>query len=333
MGGENVFYSLRPNKFVERQLFVELLSIADPGRDPNERVYISLGGLQLEDHRLVHCRLGIKNLISIEADPTALQRQLFNRRPSFILCKNCTTGDFVQEFSTYANEYNDKSFIIWLDYTSPQERYEQLVEYQTLLGELGEGDILKITINVNSQTLGEFDRGETAEEFHIRRKEKLRTQLDEYYPSKIPEQLNTKSFPYVMCRAVRKAALKATQGNPNLYPIPIAIFVYRDGPHPILTVTVHLGSNENNVEFCRRLETSGWNYLPSDWDEITIIKVPNLTAKERLYIEGLLVEEEHEIIHEMLPFRLDEDETVSLEMFQEYARHYCRYPSFFVVPL
>lgn len=132
MSGGNVSYNLRPNKFVERQLFVELLNKVCAGYSPDGYVYVSLGGPQLEDQRLVHLRLGIKNLISLEADSVVYERQVFNQRPSFITCENESTGDFVRDFDAFADLHSDKKFIIWFDYSSPRERRRQLIEYQTI---------------------------------------------------------------------------------------------------------------------------------------------------------------------------------------------------------
>jgi hypothetical protein len=58
MSGSEVSYNLRPNKFVERQLFVELLTKICR-QPPSKYAYISLGGPQLEDHRLMHRRLAV----------------------------------------------------------------------------------------------------------------------------------------------------------------------------------------------------------------------------------------------------------------------------------
>ena len=46
MSGGNVSYNIRPNKFVERSLFVESLNLLCP-KAPENYLYISLGGPQL----------------------------------------------------------------------------------------------------------------------------------------------------------------------------------------------------------------------------------------------------------------------------------------------
>ncbi len=63
MSGGGVSYNLRPNKYVERQLFVELLRMVMSGSNFDNWVYVSLGGPQLEDHRLVHHQLNFRYLV------------------------------------------------------------------------------------------------------------------------------------------------------------------------------------------------------------------------------------------------------------------------------
>jgi hypothetical protein len=63
--GGNLPYQLRPNKAVERLLFVDLLSILDHeihiGRDYG---YFGFGGPQMEDFRLLHERFAKMQMIS-----------------------------------------------------------------------------------------------------------------------------------------------------------------------------------------------------------------------------------------------------------------------------
>ncbi len=334
MSGGGVSYNLRPNKFVERQLFVELLSKICSGQPPSKYVYISLGGPQLEDQRLVHQRLGIETLISLEADPVVYKRQLFNLRPSYIQCWKAPTSDFVTNFDIFTDEYNDKEFILWFDYASPRERREQIVEYQTLLEKLQTSDILKITMNANPLTLGGARIGESDEAVQKRQLEALNKQLDSFLPATPIQhtEMTKRGFVPVLCNAIRIASLNATQ-NTHKQAVPLAIFVYQDGPHQMLTITIRLMQNADVEEFRNKLVGLGWEYLPADWDDFTRINVPNLTAKERLYIEKLLFAKDHQDIHEELPFRFHSNNQKSLEVLEEYARHYSRYPSYFQVVL
>ena len=331
MSGGEIAYNLRPNKFVERQLFVELLTkvCTEP---PEQYVYVSLGGPQLEDQRLVHQRLGLKKLVSLEADWIIYQRQLFNCRPSLIECQNNSTGDFVDDFDTFTHSYSEEEFIIWFDYAEADARREQVIEYQTLLNKLKDGDLIKITMNANPNTLGEIRSGENHEDVQKRRLKTLREQLEDYLPE-IPEhtEMTNRGFVPILCNVIEHASLEAVQDDPRSQPILLAAFIYQDGPHQMLTVTVRRISKRKANSFCTNLQSRGWEYLPSDWKDTTRINVPNLTATERVYIEKLLFSEGNEQIHDKLPFRFHENSEKSLETLEEYAAHYRRYPSYFQV--
>ena len=333
MSGGQVAYNLRPNKFVERQLFVELLTkvCVEP---PEEYVYVSLGGSHLEDQRLVHQRLGLRKLVSLEADSVIYQRQLFNRRPSFIKCHNDSTADFVKDFDAFTNGYNNgEEFIIWLDYAEANARQQQVNEYETLLSQLKDGDIIKITMNANPNTLGEIRSGEDQEDGHKKRIEVLRRQLGDYLPNPLEyTAITQRNFVPILCNVIEKASLDAVQYEPDSQPVPLAAFVYQDGPHQMLTVTVRHTQRSDAKLFCKKLQSQDWEYLPSDWQNVTRINVPNLTPIERLHIEKLLFSDDHETIHDKLPFCFDQNRETSIEILKAYAAHYRRYPSYFPVP-
>lgn len=337
MSGNNVTYSLRPNKFVERHLFVDLLAILCNGFPVERFAYVSMGGPQLEDHRLIHQRLGLKCLISLESDETVYKRQLFNLRPSYIDCQCMAVTDFVNDFDIFQEKYSEQEKIIWFDYASPRERRNQIIEYETVLSKLEDGDIFKITMNANPTTLGERRKDETPEEVQAIRRDALLLQLDGLVPSVLDSNKVTKNgLPIILAEAIRLASIRALQTRHKFTAIPLGLFTYQDGPHQMLTITVRVTKNAEVDSIRDRLINGGWKeYLPpkNSWQEITGISVPNLSAKERLHLEQILFGEAHEIIHMQLPFRLDSHEKTSLTMLEEYARHYRRYPSYFQVIL
>jgi hypothetical protein len=334
MSGGNISYNLRPNKFVERQLFIELLKAFSSGESPDQYAYISLGGLQLEDHKLVHHQLGFKVLTSLEADPVIYKRQEFNRRPHYVECRNEKTSDFITNFDAFSERHSDKRFIIWFDYAAANKRVDQVVEFRSLLSKLAIGDLLKLTINANPATLGERFPSESHDEVSNRRCTKLKEQLHEYLPPDVsPTHMTGNGFPNILCQTIRRASLIATESNRRIQPVPIGIFCYQDERHQMLTITVTLVESAKVDEFKSGLTKRGWEFLPMSWTDVTRIQVPNLSAKERLHIEQKLFSASHEDIHRELPFRFDSDESESLRKFEEYARHYRRYPSYFQVVL
>lgn len=333
MSGGGVAYHLRPNKFVERYLFVELLQVIKGERSPDEFIYISLGGPQLEDQRLIHRRLGITKLFSIEESPPVYDRQLFNQRPSYIQCRNESTADFIGNFDQFTSEHPEESYVVWFDYSSPRERRDQLVEFQTLLGKLGEGDILKITMNASAHTLGTRGDLESWAEVNERRQTKIQAQLETFLPQSLPAEISNRNLPTILLQAAKAASLSALDGRPKLLPILLAAFVYKDAFHQMLTITVRIARGLDAEQVRLDLASKSWDYMPQRWTDWTRIAVPDLTAKERLHIEQLLFSDDMKSIHDKLPFWLAEDEEESLSLLKDYAIHCTRYPSYLRVAL
>lgn len=333
MSGGNVTYQLRPNKHVERLLFVELVEKIIAYK-PSSFAYVSMGGPQLEDHKLFHQALGITDLFSFEEDDTVFRRQKFNQRPSCVTCIAKTITDFVDNFETFIDEnaLMDKTLISWLDYASP-ERREQLIEFETLLGKLSINDVVKITLNANPATLGEAQKGEIQEELLLRRFENLREQIGEYLPTNATsDDMIGRRLPAILSGAIEIAAEKGTSKDRRLTPVLLSQFSYQDSFHTMLTATVRLTIKSEEDNFLDYLKNK-WEYLPKSWGDVRHVNIPALSAKERLEIDSKLPTSDFDALHNALPFRLHTDDQKSLDMLKEYARHYRRYPSYFQVVL
>ena len=66
MAIDSINYQIRPNKNVERKLFLEMFRRLDDRLDITQYRYVGLGGLWFADFSLFHRRLGLTDLTSIE---------------------------------------------------------------------------------------------------------------------------------------------------------------------------------------------------------------------------------------------------------------------------
>lgn len=157
MSGSSVPYRLRPNKAVDRELFLSLLMRLAPKLGLEKYHYVSLGGPFLEDFRLVHSRIGIgrkKNrrkigkLTCVESELEVHKRQRFNRPVAAIKCVHSTLEMFLDQttFTTPA--------IIWFDYTAPKQVASQIQRFAATIGTVPCGSVLRITLNANPTSLG-----------------------------------------------------------------------------------------------------------------------------------------------------------------------------------
>lgn len=146
--GSSLPYRLRPNKAVDRELFLSLLLRLAASLTIESYRYIGLGGPFLEDFRLVHARLGIDDLKCVESVESVHQRQIFNRPVDCIECINSTLEDYIDSTDF------EKPVIIWFDYTDPRMITEQIERFARTISVVSINSILRITINANPSSLG-----------------------------------------------------------------------------------------------------------------------------------------------------------------------------------
>lgn len=156
--GSSLAYRLRPNKAVDRELFLSLLTRLSTALSIEKHHYIGLGGPFLEDFRLVHGRLGLKRMTCIEAEEDVHKRQVFNRPNSCIECLHQTLEEYLD-----GHDF-DGPAIVWFDYTEPRGITSQIERFAQTIGTVPLGSILRVTLNANPTSLGKPDPSELSVE-------------------------------------------------------------------------------------------------------------------------------------------------------------------------
>src|ERR1700726_250370 len=182
MNGQDIPYQLRPNKFIDRQMFIELLSRLIVPRGPEKYIYVSMGGRHLIDHHAIYDKLGVEALLSFDMSANEVARQKFNRPTGNTICIAMNSADLPSEIDTILRRFPGKrNLVVWLDYTSADRRAQFQEAVQTLV-RLKHGDVFRITLNANPQTLlgGNEWRGSGAVGPAEYRAERLRAQIPEF---------------------------------------------------------------------------------------------------------------------------------------------------------
>ena len=314
-----VAYHLRPNKAIDRQLFLDVLTRIN-GRAPlQDYEYVGFGGPFLEDFRSVHAQFGIKRMISLEMDPLVLARQKFNRPVKCIALRHQKSRDFLDTYQPVRNT------IVWFDYSSPTELREQLGEFEQLLSLLGVGDIAKITVNANpAAALPLIEDGTKpkppADEVRAERLLKLRSLINEYLPDDASaDDVTHGRLPLLLFRAIEFAWLRAMEARPELAFLPLTSFAYNDQAHTMLTVTGTIVNTDDQKAFLKRTGIAKWPLgLPVSRQPVSI-SVPILSTKERLLIDRSLPGTSSKTIAKRLKFS-------SEAYLSDYVRFYRYYP-------
>lgn len=329
MSGGLVPYHQRPNKSVERYLFVELLTKINRYRLIGPYTYVGFGGPFLEDFKLIHNYFGNKKMLSIEMDANVLKRQKFNLPLSCIKCTHQTSADFVASYSVKGNA------VIWLDYASPKDVRIQVQEFESLLSKLLTYDVVKITLNANPDTLRRHDavdengKRETVEERNRKRLKKLSERLDDYLPQETtPDMMTVDGLPQVLCRVLEFAANSAMRGLGDEIFQPLTAFTYSDSSHQMLTLTGIILPRAEAGDFFKDTAIKKWPLSATDWRTIHKIRLPELTVREKLFIDSYLPRSNERLIQKKLKFLFGASEEQSLEALKSYVTFYRHYPNY-----
>ena len=133
-------FAIRSAKNVERKMMCEVFERLNRIAPLPQYRYIGFGSWGFYDHSLFHRRLGIRDMISIEAD-TALKGRIRINKP--YRCIDMRWGESTHHLP---NLDWDKRSIVWLDYFS-QLNTNVLDDIRTVTAEGVSGTILVITVD------------------------------------------------------------------------------------------------------------------------------------------------------------------------------------------
>jgi hypothetical protein len=138
---EKINYAFRPAKHAQRKMLCEALHRL--GRLASLRTYryVGFGSVGFHDFSLFHQRLGIDDMISIEASTRAKQRVSFNRPYACIRMKWGWSYDVLPTLSW------PKRSIVWLDYEHSLDR-KKLADISLVTSSLLSGSMLVVTLPV-----------------------------------------------------------------------------------------------------------------------------------------------------------------------------------------
>ena len=332
MAIDDVPFQLRPHKFVDRRIFIDFLSHFERWQPLSEYTYVSMGAYALEDHRLIHKRFGINRLVTFDCDREVVERQKFNRPIEKCVCLNYKSGDLIIDFDGILSENLDGTIggsIVWLDYMDPAELGAQIREFQDLLKTLKEDDILRITINVDASTLDSrpFSRDDPIDEDRRdQRLEKLRIRIGEFLPPNVTEQdVRDAYLPSLICKAFRTAASRALPPMRNLKFSALSIVTYAD-KRRMLSITGAMTDRNKEEKLKDRIGFKRWEYRSESWNDIKSLKVPDLTLKERIFLEQNVYRRK-DYLRKRLGF-LIADESDFNAFLDNHKQFYRFYPSF-----
>jgi hypothetical protein len=327
MSGASIPYHLRPHKAVDRRLFLDLLGRLERWKPLHGHAYVSMGAYPLEDHRLVHRVLGITRLLAFDMEPEVVARQLFNRPLDSCRCIEAKAETVVGDLDRVLKDegFGDADgAIVWLDYTDPKKLAHQLREFQTLLDNLTEGDIVRVTVNAHVNLHIEASVGAplTKEDKRTKMFQTIKSKMGEFLPSDVSaDDMTEAGLPSVISRSFGRAAHKAFQATgANMFK-PLSVTRYSDGTQ-MLSMTGMVIARDKEDEFDERMQWDAWPFASKDWETVHHLVVPSLTLRERLFLEKSVARDAEDLIQEL---GFSEASEIPLRDFLASYKHYYRF--------
>jgi hypothetical protein len=289
-GGSSLPYRLRPNKAVDRELFLSLLMRLAPKLSLEKHHYLGLGGPFLEDFRLVHGRLGLGRMTCVESEQGVHQRQVFNRPIASIECVHLTLEDYLDGHNF------DIPAIIWFDYTEPKAITTQIERFARTIGTVPVSSVLRVTLNANPESLGKPDADEISVELDDTasrdRKQKPTTQewrlarfkerVGHLFPSGLSaDGMTHKNYGLSVLRVLKLAVEKETLNFRDRRIVWALATHYKDGQAMVTAALVVCAADDNSIEDLLR----GWEFH-SVPDSPHRLDLPALSTLERLTMES-----------------------------------------------
>lgn len=312
------FYHLRPNKYVDRHLFLNALERLAPYLSIKDYRYVGFGSYLFDDFKLIHNKLNISTMISLECDPCEFRRAEYNVPFKCIKIFNQTSSDFIS-----SNEWDDQNNIVWLDYTSPKQLSKQFSDIESLLNKTMAHDIIRVTFNANADSLGKL----TAEKGLDARMEKFERRMSDYLPADYSSMdFNKENYPLFLLRCLRLLISNAfPEGKyDKRFLLPLFSSVYQDSEHRMLTFTGIILKDRSEVSTIKDFFTD-MPYINFEWDKPSKISIPGLTIKEMQEINKLLPSTSAE---EQIEERFDFVFGTKKEEINSYISFYKYYPNF-----
>jgi hypothetical protein len=318
MSGRTIPYQLRQNKSIDRFAFIELLQRINRFFSVKDYRYVSFGGYTLEDFKLIHSHLGISKMTSIEISENVLKRQHFNVPLNCIELRLQNSKDFISSLLVGGEE---EAMIVWLDYTEPKEIRSQLEDIQSLIPKLKKGDILKVTLNANPSALN-ADSSDRSQ-LHQNRYNLLREKVgDAAIATSNSSEMITAEYPRVLKKIVDYYIGEGLSGTKDNYFVPLTSFTYADGQQMFTLTGIILDKTINESDFLSKCGLDNWSLAYSKLKVVQQIDIPDLTLRERLFVDSKLPKSSALEIQKALGYEVGENTKESIRMLEMYTQFY-----------
>jgi len=266
-----IAYDLRRAKQVERRMMFDALQILSRANfDIGEYQYTGFGSIFFVDFQLFHKYLGVTRLLNVEHVEGIQKRVEFNKPFDLVDLAFTSAAEVIPKLSV------DRKHILWLDYDDHLKDW-MLQDVVSALSRLAVGSLVLVTVDVEPPI-----RNGNPEDWEGY----FRQQAGPFIPHTwTTEHFGRDKLPTVVRQLLARAIQSALTYREEVSFSPLFSFLYAD-THEMYTVGGMVTSAKERRQL-RQADFDSSPYVRRSLDEEPYrIRVPNLTRKERLYLDA-----------------------------------------------
>ena len=318
MSGSGLPYRLRPAKYVDRELFADLIAqiVAQDGR--NGWVYASMAGEHLVDIQAIYRKSGIQSFYAFDGEKRVVERQEFNRLLPNIQFGHHMASGLADRLDTIVTNAGAQRLIVWLDFTGTGKRKDQLDDLVSVLRKLAPGDICRITLDAGHYFFKDLrdnlvPPAMADEPPHVKLAAAFNEALAPYSNPNV-DKLEKAGIPNQLVECIGRACPMAnTRLGGNVRFVPLLLTRYGD-ESTMVTATIRCELEDTPLPI-----PVGWEWRPVDWSDVMAIKTEMLSPRESAMADASI--DDPDTLCTQLPF-VDED------VIRAYARFHRYQPNF-----
>jgi hypothetical protein len=280
-------YHLRPNKAIDRLLFLQVMEALDDFAGLDDHTYIGFAGPFLEDARMVAQRFPKLRQISVELDKETHKRQKFHQCSRLLELKNLSFEEFL------ATSFPTDRTIVWADYTDMDRRV--LLEVSDLARKSVPLSLLRVTFPAETPVYEVLDllrrprdlpkaKPRQFKEFAKNFADRMRVPDVVYDPSLfVWPNFTEVSYPTLLARML-ESVIQGSCVLPKQF-VPLHAAKYSDGT--IMLSLTGVFCDMSSCDLVRKHFRKN-RFMKSQPIAVDAIDIPVLTTKERLHLESLL---------------------------------------------
>lgn len=324
-------YHLRPNKAVDRLLWLNILNSLSL-EERSKSVYYSLAGPFLEDINIIHLTYPEIKLVAIEQDGETYKRQKFHQFSSIVQLRNQKLEEFASEFPF--SENSDTRDILWIDFTDFQPK--NFSTFCSIVRQAKYDTIIRITLpakpSLDTQTINKLSEASGVNAILENLKHDFKEKYKNFYPHILDPDLfkGGKEYARMVQKMIQLASENALSGSNQIFQ-PLQTIFYSDGTQMLSVAGIICEKGEESFLDIKKL-FQNIRFPNFDWKDPQQINIPTLSLKERLHLAYLLPispeKDAGEILHTALGYDIDRGEQASKQQLSAYAEYYREYPNF-----